>query len=274
MLRGNPFLKSSFFVCVFLFACLFGISCYAEEVVGVYDGDTIVLSRDGQEKSCHIYGVDAPEDGQVYYDEARQFLFDTLQNNKFRAIVHRMSIASYENCDVYFVNNKNNIETDIACYLIMNGYAYPDRNLNKNINENTKYFSSEKMAKQSKMGVWSQDKVEYPWDYRARKKIVEIEVVEEQARLDAIPVIGIGSSSDDDDGCSKLKNPFVMAACISSKNRAKEAAAEAETDALLTDEERALKKLDKISDQLSNIQRRQRYMQFQMNTGHYQKPNL
>jgi len=46
-------------------------------VVTVVDGDTIGVLRDGREVRIRLDGIDAPESGQDFWQQAKQFMSDT-----------------------------------------------------------------------------------------------------------------------------------------------------------------------------------------------------
>ena len=42
-------------------------------VVGVTDGDTITILRNGRHEALRLHGIDAPEKGQAFGERAKQF---------------------------------------------------------------------------------------------------------------------------------------------------------------------------------------------------------
>jgi endonuclease YncB( thermonuclease family) len=51
-------------------------------VVQVYDGDTVVVERNGMEEEVRFIGIDTPERGECGYDEARQELVDIILDQR------------------------------------------------------------------------------------------------------------------------------------------------------------------------------------------------
>jgi len=76
-------------------------------VTKVIDGDTIKLSND---KEVRLLGIDTPEKGQYYYDEAKNFLDDLVSGKK---VILEKDVTNKDNygrylryvlCDDIFVN--------------------------------------------------------------------------------------------------------------------------------------------------------------------------
>jgi len=147
------------------------------KLVGVSDGDTLIFNRGDGLEYVTIYGIDAPEIGQAWGKKSKRYLEDLLAAGKYRVKMNEFEKMMGASCRVYFVNPKNNIETDLACHMLINGYAYVDSRIDKNKENNRKYRNSEQMAKDEREGVWSQAKVDYPWNYRKRHNLFDEETV-------------------------------------------------------------------------------------------------
>ncbi|MEM5805311.1 MAG: thermonuclease family protein [Candidatus Aenigmatarchaeota archaeon] len=116
-------------------------------VVKIIDGDTFKLS-DGRE--IRLLGIDAPEQGQFYYDEAKNFLESLILGSKVvleQDVTNRDKFGRYLRY-VFVENNFVNLE------LVKKGYArvvirIPD----------TKYIDilmqAESQARKNKLGIWS-----------------------------------------------------------------------------------------------------------------------
>ena len=49
---------------------------FTGKVVGVADGDTITVMRQGRGERIRLHGIDAPEKGQPFTNRAKQFVSD------------------------------------------------------------------------------------------------------------------------------------------------------------------------------------------------------
>ncbi len=49
-------------------------------VVFVIDGDTIIIERDGRQERLRLIGIDTPEHDEAYFDEAKNFTADLVEN--------------------------------------------------------------------------------------------------------------------------------------------------------------------------------------------------
>ena len=123
----------------------------AYEAVRVIDGDNMVINLDGEETNLRLIGVDAPEIGTPYSNEAKQFLTNLLigeevyleYGKELKDKYGRTLAYVYRAPDGFFVNSE----------IVRQGYgrAY------------TKYpfafaelfLSYEQKAKEHKKGLWS-----------------------------------------------------------------------------------------------------------------------
>jgi micrococcal nuclease len=115
-------------------------------VVKVKDGDSIVLS-DGQE--IRYIGIDCPEIGEPFADDAREFNKSLVLNKKIRIELDIEEKDIYKRTLAYvFIEDKFVNEE-----LVRNGLAYAS-----SVAPNTKYaelfFKAQQFAQKSKLGLW------------------------------------------------------------------------------------------------------------------------
>jgi micrococcal nuclease len=115
----------------------------------------------------HILGIDAPEEGQTFYEEAKRNLSDLLTNKK---VVLKYSLHNLKDELGYFPARVFIGGKDVGLNLLENGFAWR--------NEKDKYFlekkddeenkRSETKAQTAKIGIWQNEKPQAPWEYRKK----------------------------------------------------------------------------------------------------------
>ena len=131
-------------------------SCTSKQRVNaVHDGDTFYTSSG----AIRVYGVDCPEIGQPYAQEARRFT-DSLVYHKTVRI--RVVDTSYGRkvCKVY-INGQ-----DLSALLVQHGLAWAYK----------KYappglYQLEQTARKNHIGLWAQTSPQPPFIYRQNKKL-------------------------------------------------------------------------------------------------------
>ena len=141
-------------------------SCNAQawsgKVVGVTDGDTIKVLKDGKHVKVNLYGIDAPDKGQPFGRQAKKF------TTKFAA--HKT--VKVEPVDL---DRNGRIVGLVTVYgkslnkaIIRSGYAWVNRD---SCNESFcfEWAKLENLAKKSKSGLWIQHDPIPPWKLRKTK---------------------------------------------------------------------------------------------------------
>ncbi len=128
-----------------------------EVVVGVVDGDTVIIMCEGKVKEVHLASVDAPQMEQPYGKNAKDFAEKLMLNH----------VATIRYID-------NNRATDIVSSdgkslkwgLIRAGLAwYPENHQKKTLrNVNDKVGKYERKARRARKGLWAQDNPRPPWE--------------------------------------------------------------------------------------------------------------
>jgi len=128
-------------------------------VARIIDGDTFVLSND---KEIRVFGIDAPEKGQPFYEEAQARLRQLVKGKtpgedldvKSKSSSFGRQVAILE------VNDK-----DIGAIMVKEGLAFSELKYGKD-----KYRLEEDEAINAKRGVWTlPNGGERPWDFRVKK---------------------------------------------------------------------------------------------------------
>lgn len=131
-------------------------------VVGVTDGDTIGVMRDGNEVRVRLYGIDCPESGQDYGSRAKQYTSEAAFGKDVRVVVRDMDRYGRTVGDVYLPDgsylNASLISAGMAWWY--KEYAPKDVKLQRRHLE----------ALTRKVGLWADPSPIPPWDYRKGKR--------------------------------------------------------------------------------------------------------
>jgi endonuclease YncB( thermonuclease family) len=137
------------------------------QVVGVTDGDTItVLDAAKTQYKIRLAGVDAPEKKQAFGQASKKSLSDLV----FEKVVS----VNYEKQDHYgrivgkvIVNGQDaNLEQ------VKRGMAWFYKKYQNEmiLDDRLEYLHAQEQAEASRVGLWVDDEVVAPWDFRKRSK--------------------------------------------------------------------------------------------------------
>jgi len=139
------------------------------KVISVSSGDTLLVDDGANKVLVHILGIDAPEKGQTFYEEATKTLRDLVAGKK---VVLKYSLHHLKNEFGYFSARVFIGEKNIGLSILESGLAWR--------NEKDKFFVEKKAdeaneraeakAQAAKIGIWKEEKPQKPWVYRERKK--------------------------------------------------------------------------------------------------------
>lgn len=126
------------------------------KVIRVESGDTIKIALRGRSLEVLFAGADCPEQGQAYFEEAKEFT-----SSKLLGKLVYLEIISYPS-DTSFVARVKLDDFDMSLELIKNGLAWYD---SKSL-EDKALAKAHKKAKKAKIGLWSKPTPAAPWVYR------------------------------------------------------------------------------------------------------------
>lgn len=133
-------------------------STYTAYVVRIIDGDTIhVRDITGEAHRIRLAMIDVPERKQPFSTEATKKLSELLRQGTVRLKVK--CIDKY-NREVAFVYCEGK---DVSAEMLKEGMAL---HYHINFDKCEMYDKFEAAAKRCHKGLWSQEKIEKPWDYR------------------------------------------------------------------------------------------------------------
>ena len=130
-------------------------------VVGISDGDTLtLLTQNRQQVKIRLHGIDAPELGQAWGQQAKR----ALSTLTFRQIVHVQETDQDRYGRIVGIVYRNQHSINEA--LIASGHAWVYQKYNKNKRWNT----LETEAQKRRLGLWKLHPNQRipPWDYRRR----------------------------------------------------------------------------------------------------------
>ncbi|GAB3201387.1 endonuclease YncB(thermonuclease family) [Pontibacter aydingkolensis] len=131
-----------------------------DKVVGVKDGDTIVLLVNGEEVTVRLYGVDTPEKNQAFGQRAKQFTSDMVFGKQVRLIVNNKDRYGRTVGTIILPDGRSLNEE-----LVKNGFAWHYKAYSKDVN----LANAEADARRFKRGLWADPDPVAPWDFRKNK---------------------------------------------------------------------------------------------------------
>lgn len=153
---------SSILILLLLPAILFGkqFKTFSGKVVGVSDGDSITVMRDGKRTKIRLHGIDCPESTQAFGRNARKFASDYSFGKVVRIESRSTGTDRYGRLigEVYTTEkvslNRALVKAGLAWWYWK--YAPTDRVLE----------TLEKEARAAKRGLWADKSPIAPWDFR------------------------------------------------------------------------------------------------------------
>lgn len=146
----------------FLFLFLLSFCLYADfsgKCVGISDGDTIRVLKDGKEIKIRLEGIDCPETHQDYGAKAKEFT-SGLVFGKDVLVKEKEQDKYGRTVATVFVGEKNlNLE------LVKAGFAWHYKEYSKD----KSLANAEKEAREKKVGLWAMENPVPPWEFRKGK---------------------------------------------------------------------------------------------------------
>ena len=141
--------------CLFLLAIVIATHALAQnqplyKVTRVIDGDTIELETG---ERIRYIGMDTPERGEPFFDEATEFNSYLVLNKTIRIQYGKEKLDRYDRTLAYVYVPVGNGEIFVNAWIVQHGWAeeaeYPPNNIYVEV---FKYL--EKEAKRNKLGIW------------------------------------------------------------------------------------------------------------------------
>ncbi len=139
---------------------LYSQSTYTAKVVGIKDGDTVVvLDSLNYQTTLRLAEVDCPEKNQPFGTKAKQFTSDQIFRKQIKHIVTDIDIYGRSIAKIYYDDNKY-----LSAEIIKNGLGWHY----KKYSTSKKIASFENSARLQKLGLWSDKNPIAPWDWRRK----------------------------------------------------------------------------------------------------------
>ena len=135
----------------------------------VVDGDTLVVTHDGAERTVRIFGIDAPESKQSCTRDRRAWACGVQSTEELRAYIGSRTVHCVtRNTDRYGrdVALCDVGGQDIGAWQVTHGWALAYRQYGGSV-----YNSAETKARREKRGVWASGvSLQPPWEWRADRR--------------------------------------------------------------------------------------------------------
>lgn len=130
------------------------------KVIGIKDGDTFVVYMDGKEQVIRLAHIDCPENKQPFGSKAKQFASD-LCFGQYVSLSHNRTYDRNKRLIAEIIlENGTNVNKE----MIKNGLAWHF----KKYSDDKVYDQLEQLARNEKVGIWSESNPIPPWDWRKR----------------------------------------------------------------------------------------------------------
>jgi micrococcal nuclease len=156
-LRSRLFLTLAF--CLLLSARARAES-FSGEVVGITDGDTISVMREGKAVKIRLSGIDCPEKKQAYGDKAKHFASDLAFGKTVTVSYSKKDRYGRILGDVQLPGGKS-----LNQELLRAGYAWHYTKYSKD----RTLAELEEEARQAQRGLWQDRDPIPPWEFRKKR---------------------------------------------------------------------------------------------------------
>ena len=160
--KYNDFFMLKLYLLFFGFTNVFFFSQITAKVVGIKDGDTIVILEDGNKtKTLRLAEVDCPESGQPFGKNAKKFTSDCVFGKMIKYYEINYDRYGRTIAKVYFDDKY------LSAEIIANGLGWWYEKYSKD-------YSLKKLqdnAKYNKIGLWQDKNAISPYEWRQINKV-------------------------------------------------------------------------------------------------------
>lgn len=143
------------------FVLIVTLSDFEGKVVGVVDGDTIEVLKDGKSIRVRLNGIDCPERNQDYGTKAKQYVSQLIFQHNVKVKVKELDRYGRTIADIYLSDgtwlNKKLVDEGLA-------WHYKQYSSNKELSQ------GEITARKNRRGLWQLKNPIAPWDFRKSKR--------------------------------------------------------------------------------------------------------
>lgn len=134
-------------------------------VVGISDGDTITVLKEGRGQKIRLYGIDTPELGQAFGKKAKRFTSDQVFNHQVKVVSLDRDRYGRIIALVYPIGKSESLNEKI----IKTGYGWIYVKYCK-ADFCAGWYDFEKEAKEDKLGLWIDSNSIAPWIFREKNR--------------------------------------------------------------------------------------------------------
>jgi endonuclease YncB( thermonuclease family) len=145
---------------------------FSGKVVGIADGDTAtILDESNTQHKIRFIGIDAPEKAQAFGHKSKQNLSDLIFGKTVTVQVSKRDKYNREVAKI-LLDGK-----DINLQQIKDGFAwhYKDYQREQSVDDRKLYASTEEEARRAKRGLWFDEYLQTPSDFRKSVKLKQSE---------------------------------------------------------------------------------------------------
>lgn len=139
------------------------VTAFTGRVTRVSAGDTLtVVDNKGGSRQIRLAGIDAPEPGQDYAAEARDFLSGMVLEQAVTVVGRRADADGRLVAQVFLLGR------DVSYSMLWAGLAWRDKEFEQEQSkeDRKRYSEGEKFARETKENIWSRPKPVAPWEFR------------------------------------------------------------------------------------------------------------
>lgn len=131
------------------------------KVIGISDGDTITVLKDGQPLKIRFAGIDTPEKGQPFGNNAKEALSSRVGGRHVKVVVRETDRYGRSIGDIY------DDEGHVNKWLVEGGFAWHY----KAYSDDADLARAEDEAKRAGRGLWADKNPIPPWNWRKLTKV-------------------------------------------------------------------------------------------------------
>ena len=184
--RNKTLFQVTYFLLVFLFQPIALAADFTTNVIGIIDGDSIKVMRDGKPTQIRLFDIDCPEKGQAFGKRAEQATAEFVFRKEVKVVEHGTDSYGRLLADVQLEDGRLLNEELVKVGMCWWYRKYSD---------NFQLADYENEARKAKLGLWRDSEPIPPWLYRKLKR-GEIPVPTTRPKLMAPPNIQPFLSAD------------------------------------------------------------------------------
>ena len=148
--------------------CVPALADFSGPVVSVLDGDTISVMHNGRAEKVRLSGIDCPEKGQAYGNNAKHAASELVYGKEVTLQTYGLDKYGRTLADV-FLRDGTNVNRELA----KDGWCWWYR---KYAPGDTLLERLESEAREARNGLWADPQPVPPWEWRHRSKRVKEEL--------------------------------------------------------------------------------------------------